>query len=229
MSRWMPSVLRFIRRFLMIVSLMCLVAVVVLWVRSRFALDAMTLQWGRHTDDHWRSVEVNLSSSASGCAAYLEIQNMTNPGLARSYRNMPVGPAVLFSSSPPGRAWLCVPPRWWNRLRFFHEQGSTGPLWHMVAFPHWFLLPFFAAMPLLSVLRARTRRRRVREGLCVNCGYDLRASPERCPECGLVPSPWQRSPRTRGGWKGRVRVESSGPRESNIRGSTEVQELRPSP
>ena len=36
----------------------------------------------------------------------------------------------------------------------------------------------------LSAIQFHRRRKRKKLGLCIKCGYDLRASKERCPECG---------------------------------------------
>jgi hypothetical protein len=55
--------------------------------------------------------------------------------------------------------------------------------------PHWFVALVTTLLPATRLYLIRRRRRQKRAGLCPACGYDLRATPDRCPECGATPSP----------------------------------------
>jgi hypothetical protein len=54
--------------------------------------------------------------------------------------------------------------------------------------PYWALAALAAAPRLVLLARDSRRARRVRDGVCPSCGYDLRATPGRCPECGTAAS-----------------------------------------
>ncbi len=63
-----------------------------------------------------------------------------------------------------------------------------------VTVPFWFVGGLLVVVPAAFLLRSRRRQRAVRLGQCRTCGYDLRATPDRCPECGTEPAAFRPPP-----------------------------------
>lgn len=75
----------------------------------------------------------------------------------------------------------------YSEMRGVLFTGTTGSRFYAVGIRYRavFWISAIGALPAVVAWgRYRIRRRLLRVGLCSNCGYDLRASPDRCPECG---------------------------------------------
>lgn len=59
---------------------------------------------------------------------------------------------------------------------------TTGYFWGMLIY----LPPVLAVIFLVGWNRRRKRMKRIEAGLCEACGYDVRGSADRCPECGTA-------------------------------------------
>jgi hypothetical protein len=99
--------------------------------------------------------------------------------------------------SPFGWPYLDEPTFWdWPRFEMYDEalaDRSYTNRWRGAVVPYWMVMALTAAAPAAWIgrraLRRRRTARRARASRCAGCGYDLRASPDRCPECGRLPSP----------------------------------------
>jgi hypothetical protein len=75
-------------------------------------------------------------------------------------------PSMSFDPAEPHREWL------------FQHHRTFIPYWAPVLV---LLIPITRQCP-----KHVRQRRLARVGLCRRCGYDCRATPDRCPECGTA-------------------------------------------
>lgn len=98
----------------------------------------------------------------------------------------------------------------WDFLGFGYKRDVvTAPALlpqttYTLAAPHWAFAGVTCILPTIWVTKRIRKQRKGQEGKCKSCGYDLRASRERCSECGTAipedvgesPSTKERRPRT---------------------------------
>src|SRR5204862_866568 len=73
--------------------------------------------------------------------------------------------------------------RWVPARLLADDQSWDAAPYYAIVVPHWVFACGLAVVPA-GWLRRRVVARRQSIGRCGKCGYDLRATPERCPECG---------------------------------------------
>jgi hypothetical protein len=151
-------------------SLLLCVGVCVLWVRSYWVVRSLYVTV-------WRSDSAVHVASASEQSGTLQL------GWTR-FVTSPPGPRVQSTKYAPMTRPFMVK----DLTAFEAGHRSFGPFsrletWH-VDLPLWVPAALCLAPGLVAWRVARRRRRRHAAGLCRDCGYDLRASPDRCPECG---------------------------------------------
>jgi hypothetical protein len=179
-------VLRRLFTLLSALSLVLFVAVVVLWVRSYqvydlVAFDAFGRSLSLRTFNH--AVVVEWTSRP-----YRTPRWVTEPLRYRQPFREFVRPQHHVYTDASGRphyyAWLGF------SLQPWYHQAPGDPRYDCwfttVGVPYYFLAIVTGLSPAVQARRWLRHRRRVRLRLCPSCGYDLRATPGRCPECGTA-------------------------------------------
>jgi hypothetical protein len=174
-------------------SLTLAALIAILWIRGHFRQDQFYYPTDRRAGNRW----IARCWSVCGGPGIVEFElvqlnsdhwSWPDDGDLNGLRNH----HVLVRSEPDLLEPIHGHSHWrtlgfaWNR--FHSAQGSRIQDNWTIDVPYWFVL----LLPLIApAVRARLHlkdRRRASAGRCHACGYDLRATPERCPECGMIPS-----------------------------------------
>ena len=187
---------RIILNALTFLSLLICLATAGLWVRSYWVRDE--LQWYRWSDAE--DVPLYYVCEARFIRGTLMLHSVSETGMAsfsggvRHKLKTPTWLGINFRATSAadrpkaldrGRFDMTVH----DRLGFSRWQSSanwtfTSLRFWGVSIPLWTLAVATLLLPLTSLWQLAGLRSRRRKGSCLKCGYDLRATPDRCPECG---------------------------------------------
>ena len=166
-------------------SLLLCVMVCALWVRSCAVADGLT-----HIGRVGWAV---LPAPGGGTREYYVFQSFqitVSNGRFRLDRWRTATGTAGRGDRDTGWRYRAYEPAPWTRgdvLRMgfgFNKRGANM----VVIVPAWALAAVTGAPPALLIIQKLRRRKRRVAGLCPACGYDLRATPDKCPECGHVPA-----------------------------------------
>ncbi len=194
------------RTFLTLGSLLLCLMAAVLWVRS-YSYREWAF-WADENQDDTRERCHNVVS-LSGIVSYSYSTRKVRPG---SRCNCWAKGLHRYSQHIDAyRAEQSVMrDYYWKKGGFNFSRGSnqspsTGE-WELrttgvfFTIPYWFIVSLCSLGPLLQSVRS-IQCAHARDGQqCAVCGYDLRATPERCPECGSVPKPPDNPPTMNPAW-----------------------------
>jgi hypothetical protein len=160
-------------------ALLCALAVVA-WARSYGVGGRLTAGGASHL--------VVVLWAAGGLSVGHYAYTYVSAGILDESRRWP---AIAYepTSARPRYPIYSDKPSLANRAGFGIDTGtSTSPGYSVqrvrIILPLWLVALFLLLAPALWLARCCRRLYRMTIGLCIACGYDLRASPERCPECG---------------------------------------------
>lgn len=199
----MKRMLRIFLNTVALVSLVLVVATAVLWVRSDFVSDTVGYETAYSGERRFRS----LSASQMNGYVFLAIDTITldTPGgfemclhdwprnLGLTHASHPVDPTVVPQGYKGHFGFEMRTDQWTHHALQIHplrqDHGYLHGVRTSIVFSHARLAELLAIAPALWGFGWWRRRRSARaaQGRCRSCGYDLRATPERCPECGGVP------------------------------------------
>jgi hypothetical protein len=167
---------------LAVLSLLLCAASVCLWIRGAFHFDSVTFvrdthEWlltNRPFGVYFANVEFEAPLTRAGWARYTRPVAPWDRTVLSEHWSWAGFRAGRFQAGIKGKT---IPDR---------MRGAPMPsgVVRFVVISHWFLVVATLTLPAIALLRLHRHRRRRMTGLCSSCGYDLRASPQRCPECG---------------------------------------------